>query len=58
MDFIYEKIWKDERGVWMGKQKNGTLEALTESWLNAYVLQLKDALNLAYLAARELKKPK
>lgn len=58
MDFIYEKIWKDERGVWLGKQKNGTLEKLTESWLNMYIMQLKDETNLAFSAMRDLKKPK
>lgn len=58
MEFIYEKIWKDESGVWRGKQPNGTIDELTESWLNAYVLQLKDALNVAYSAARDIKKPK
>jgi hypothetical protein len=56
MEFIYEKIWKDNDGIWRGKQTNGTIDELTESWLNAYVLQLKDALNVAYSAARDLKK--
>lgn len=58
MDLIYEKIWKDNDGVWRGKQPNGTIDKLTESWLNMYIAQLKDAVNLAYSAMRDLKKPK
>jgi hypothetical protein len=56
MEFIYEKIWKDESGIWRGKQPNGTIDELAESWLNAYVLQLKGEVNLACSALRDIKK--
>lgn len=56
MDFIYEKIWKDESGFWRCLQKDGTVERLTESWLNIYITQLKDATVQACAAMRDLKK--
>jgi hypothetical protein len=58
MEFIYKRIWKDKDKIWRGEQTNGTVDKLTESWLNMYITQLKDEVNNACAAMRDLKKPK